>query len=126
MLIQTINSLWMWQSRGESRAFHQATASIQRQQKELLQSTLRENAECSYGREHRFAKIKSLEDFQQHVPICDYESLRLKIEEIASGGQGVLTSEPVLMLEPTGGSSGGSRLIPYRNSPQRAATANHH
>jgi hypothetical protein len=119
MLIQTINSLWMWQSRGESRAFHQATASIQRQQKELLQSTLRENAECSYGREHRFAKIKSLEDFQQHVPICDYESLRLKIEEIASGGQGVLTSEPVLMLEPTGGSSGGSRLIPYTATLRR-------
>ena len=119
MLIPTINSLWMWQSRGENRAFHQATANIQRQQEELLQTTLRENAECSYGREHRFAKTKSLKDFQQHVPICDYESLRPKIEEIASGGQGVLTSEPVLMLEPTGGSSGGSRLIPYTATLRR-------
>ena len=119
MLIRTINSLWKWQSRGESRAFHQSTASIQRQQEELLQSTLRENAECSYGREHRFAKITSLEDFQKHVPICDYESLRPRIEEIANGGQGVLTSEPVLMLEPTGGSSGGSRLIPYTATLRR-------
>lgn len=127
MLIPTINSLWMWQSRGESRAFHQATAKIRRQQEELLQSTLRDNAESSYGREHRFATIKSLEDFQKNVPICDYESLRPKIEEITSGGQGVLTSEPVLMLEPTGGSSGGSRLIPYtatlRRQFQRAISA---
>jgi hypothetical protein len=113
MLTRTINSLWMWQSRGESRAFHKATTNIRRQQEELLQSTLRDNANSSYGREHRFASIKSLEDFQKHVPICDYESLRPKIEEIANGGQGVLTSEPVLMLEPTGGSSGGSRMIPY-------------
>ena len=119
MLIRTINSLWMWQSRGESRAFHLATANIRRQQEELLQTTLRENAECSYGRERRFATIKSLEDFQKHVPICDYEGLRPKIEEIANGGQGVLTSEPVLMLEPTGGSSGGSRLIPYTATLRR-------
>ncbi|MCX7400821.1 MAG: GH3 auxin-responsive promoter family protein [Planctomycetales bacterium] len=127
MLIQTINSLWMWQSRGESRAFHKATTNIRQQQEELLQSTLRDNANSSCGREHRFATIKSLEDFQKHVPICDYESLRPKIEEIASGVQGVLTSEPVLMLEPTGGSSGGSRLIPYtatlRRQFQRAIAA---
>ena len=113
MLIRTINSLWMWQSRGESRAFHKATTNIRQQQEELLQLTLRDNANSRYGRDHRFSQIKSLADFQKHVPICDYESLRPKIEEIANGGQGVLTSEPVLMLEPTGGSSGGSRLIPY-------------
>ncbi len=127
MLIRTINSLWIWQNRGESRAFHQATASIRRQQEEVLQSTLRDNADSGYGREHRFATIKSLEDFQKHIPICDYESLKPKIEEIASGGQGILTSEPVLMLEPTGGSSGGSRLIPYtatlRRQFQRAIAA---
>ena len=127
MLIRTINSLWMWQSRGESRAFHLATANIRRQQEELLQSTLRDNSESSYGREHRFATINSLADFQKHVPICDYEGLRPKIEEIANGEQGVLTSEPVLMLEPTGGSSGGSRLIPYtatlRRQFQRAIAA---
>lgn len=119
MLIRTINSLWMWQSRGESRAFHKATTNIQQQQEELLQLTLRDNANSRYGRDHRFSQIKSLENFQKHVPICDYESLRPKIEEIANGGQGVLTSEPVLMLEPTGGSSGGSRLIPYTATLRR-------
>ena len=119
MLIRTINALWMWQSRIESRAFQQATANIRQQQEELLLSTLRDNADSNYGREHRFATIKSLEDFQKHVPICDYESLRPKIEEIANGGQGILTSEPVLMLEPTGGSSGGTRLIPYTATLRR-------
>jgi hypothetical protein len=119
MLIRTINSLWMWQSHGESQAFHQATKNIRQQQEELLQLTLRDNANSRYGRDHRFATIKSLGDFQKHVPICDYESLRPRIDEIASGEQGVLTSEPVLMLEPTGGSSGGSRLIPYTATLRR-------
>lgn len=127
MLIRTINSLWMWQSRGESRAFHRATTNVRQQQEELLRSTLHENADSRYGREHRFAAIKSLEDFQRNVPVCDYEGLRPEIEEIWNGGQGVLTSEPVLMLEPTGGSSGGSRLIPYtatlRRQFQRAIAA---
>lgn len=127
MLIRAINSFWMWQSRVESRAFHEATTNIRQQQEELLQSTLRDNADSGYGQEHRFAAIKSREDFQKHVPICDYENLKPKIDEIASGGLGVLTSEPVLMLEPTGGSSGGSRMIPYtatlRRQFQRAISA---
>lgn len=119
MLIRMINSLWMWQSRSESRAFHQATGNIRQQQEELLRLTLRDNVTSSYGREHRFVAIKSPEDFQKHVPVCNYESLRQRIEHIKSGGQGVLTSEPVLMMEPTGGSSGGSRLIPYTATLRR-------
>ncbi len=113
MLTQTLNTLWMWQSRREHRAFHAATSRIQQQQERLLQKTLEANPESRYGRLHRFASIKSLDDFQKHVPICDYESLKPQIDEITSGAQGILTSEPVLMMEPTGGSSGGSRLIPY-------------
>ncbi len=127
MLNQVLNTLWMWQSWSENRAFHSATSRIQQQQTQLLQSTIHGNRESRYGREHRFASIRSLEDFRNHVPICDYETLKPQIDEIMSGGQGILTSEPVLMMEPTGGSSGGSRLIPYtatlRLQFQRAISA---
>lgn len=127
MLTHALNTLWMWQSRRESLAFHDATPSIQHQQELLLQNTLRSNIDCRYGQRHRFASIDSLNDFKKYVPICDYESLKPQIDEIAAGEQRVLTTEPVLMMEPTGGSSGGSRLIPYtatlRQQFQRAISA---
>ena len=127
MLTQTLNTLWTWQSRREHQAFHAATSRMQQQQEQLLYATLQQNAECSYGRKHRFASIRSLDDFQRHVPICDYESLKPQIDAIISGQQGILTTEPVLMMEPTGGSSGGSRLIPYtatlRQQFQKAISA---
>ena len=113
MLTTCLNTAWMWQSRRESQAFHAATSQIQQQQEQLLFTTLQRNAECDYGRQHHFDRIRSLDDFQKHVPVCDYESLKPRIDKIASGAQGILTTEPVLMMEPTGGSSGGTRLIPY-------------
>ena len=113
MLTKILNSLWMWQSRGEHQAFLTAASRIQQHQQQLLFTTLQNNAECCYGRQYRFASIKSLNDYQNHVPICDYESLKPQMDAILSGQQGILTTEPVLMMEPTGGSSGGGRLIPY-------------
>ena len=119
MLTAGLNALWMWQSRPESRAFHHAASHVRNQQEELLLATLDENAGCEYGRKFDFAGIGSLADFQDRVPICDYDSLRPHFDAIAVGKQGVLTTEPVLMFEPTGGSSGGSRLIPYTATLRR-------
>ena len=56
--------------------------------------------------------------FHQRVP-QDYESLRPDIEQIMHGGKNVLTEEPILLLEPTGGSSSGTKLIPYTRSLQK-------
>ena len=41
------------------------------------------------------------------------------IQRIAAGEQGVLTAEPVLLLEPTSGSSAASKLIPYTKGLKR-------
>ncbi|MCY2964882.1 MAG: GH3 auxin-responsive promoter family protein [Planctomycetota bacterium] len=127
MLTTLLNTAWMWQSRGESRAFHRATHDIGTCQEDLLRKTLRNNAACDYGQRFGFGTIGSLKEYQDRVPICDYGTLRPEIDAIASGRPGVLTTEPVLMMEPTGGSSGGTKLIPYtatlRRQFQRAIAA---
>lgn len=119
MLTAGLNTLWMWQSRGEARRFRRAASQVRIQQQELLRATLSENAGCKYGQEFDFAGIKSLTDYQDRVPICDYNSLQPRFDAITTGRQGILTIEPVLMLEPTGGSSGGGRLIPYTTTLRR-------
>ncbi|MDT8389972.1 MAG: GH3 auxin-responsive promoter family protein [Lentisphaeria bacterium] len=46
-------------------------------------------------------------------PLTDYEDYREKIEAIRSGKRCGLTPRPTLLLEPTSGSRGGRKLIPY-------------
>jgi len=60
-----------------------------------------------------FCHIRNPADFQMHVPVVTYEELTPWIERIAQGEQSILTAEPVVAFEETGGSIGGRKLIPY-------------
>ena len=49
----------------------------------------------------------------------EYEDIEPYIEQIKAGGQNLLTRDKVLLLEPTSGSSGVSKLIPYTQGLKR-------
>ncbi len=80
---------------------------------ELLRSILATNAACAFGRAHGFQHVNSLEAFRAQVPITDYEKMRPWLARVAAGEGAVLTTEPVIAFEETGGSSAGGKLIPY-------------
>ncbi len=82
-------------------------------QEYLLFSLLKRNANTQFGRRHYFAKIRSMEEFRDKVPVQQYEDLQPYIEEITAGSKGVLTSTPVSKLVPTSGTTGFNKLIPY-------------
>lgn len=77
------------------------------------------NADSAFGRRHGFAKIASVADYQRQVPIIDYDDLTAEIAAIRGGRPGILTSEPVRMLEPSSGSSATSKLIPWTSGLKR-------
>jgi hypothetical protein len=79
----------------------------------VLHNILEKNARSQLGRVHGFATIKSPAKFQQRVPLASYEEFSEQIERIAEGEHAVLTDEPVILFEPTSGSSGAVKLIPY-------------
>jgi len=85
-------------------------------QAEILWRIIRASASTSFGREHRFDSIRSLGDWRDRVPLRDFEGFRPYVERIAAGEAGVLTGEPVRFMEPTGGSSGVEKLVPYTPS----------
>jgi hypothetical protein len=114
-----VNTAWMWQCRREAQAFRAATHAVQPAQERLLGALLSDNANSQFGRAHRFASIRSFDDFRSAVPISTYDALAPRIDRIARGEAQVLTTEQVLMFEPTGGSAGGSKLIPYTSSLRR-------
>jgi hypothetical protein len=85
-------------------------------QRQYLLSLLHRNADTGFGRRHGFSQIKTAAEFQQRVPLADFDDYQPAIEQIGAGQSSVLTSEPVLLLEPTSGSTAASKYIPYTAS----------
>jgi hypothetical protein len=114
------NTAWMMSCLPRALAFQHGSHRVEQIQAALLRRILRRNKDTWIGRRHRFASLQNAREFQDAVPLSTYDDYRGAIERIANGERGVLTSEPVRLLEPTGGSSGGLKLIPYTGSLQRS------
>ena len=82
-------------------------------QRAILQRLLRAGRESAYGRSHQFASITSPAEFAERVPLVTFDDLAPWIDRVASGEAGVLTRSPARFMEPTGGSSGYVKLVPY-------------
>jgi len=112
------NNLWLAASLPEWMRFRHAANRIEATQRQLLTNYVRDNAATAFGREHKFAKIRSWEEFTEQVPVRPYEDLEPWIDQIAAGTTNVLTAESVNLLEPSSGSSGAEKWIPYTASLQ--------
>lgn len=104
---------WMLASAPSAVAFHRATQRVAQSQADLLMTCLRDNADTAFGREFDFRTIETPRDFQKRLPLASYETYANAVGRIAMGEANVLTHEPVLLLEPTSGTTSGEKLIPY-------------
>jgi len=82
-------------------------------QNEKLAGILSSNKSSEYGKLYGFGDIKTIKEFQERVPLRDYEEYKPYIEKIKRGEKRILTSEDVLLLELSSGSTSASKLIPY-------------
>jgi hypothetical protein len=89
---------------------------LKKKQRQKLATLIKKNKHTCFGKEHDFAGIHDAASFQKHVPIREYEDFSPYIHRIVSGERNVLTAEDVILLEPTGGTTSGSKLIPYTRS----------
>jgi hypothetical protein len=85
-------------------------------QQDCLKKMIKNNKETLYGKKYQFDKISSVKEFQNKVPIVDYDEIESCIKRIAAGEKNILTSDPVLMMEKTGGSTSANKFIPYTKS----------
>lgn len=76
-----------------------------------LEALLERNAGSAYLR--RFGAPGTLGEFRARVPVVSYDELLTWIERIREGEADVLFAGRPVAFERTGGSSGGSKLIPY-------------
>lgn len=96
-----------------------ATIAPRKVQEDLLLKIIQQNAGTLFGKEHRFAEIKTYEDFAGRVPIRDFEGHRPYIEQIFEGTSNVLTAEGPHYFAKTSGTTGKPKYIPITLQTQK-------
>ena len=96
-----------------SVTFRRALRDPRKTQTAILESFLRKNATTVYGAKYGYASIRGISDFQNNVPIVDYDDLAPYVERIAAGEANILTAAPVRMMERSSGSASSRKLVPY-------------
>ncbi|QIZ73185.1 GH3 auxin-responsive promoter family protein [Oxynema aestuarii] len=82
-------------------------------QRSRLHDLLTRNQTTEIGRRYGFGTIADDRDYRDRVPIHTYEDLAEAIARMAAGETGVLCADEAIAVEVTGGSTSGSKLIPY-------------
>ena len=107
------NTLWVGSALPALTSFRHALNHPARTQENILRRLLAANAACAFGRAHDFDRLRTYAEFARQVPAADYAAFAPWIDRIRAGEPGVLTTDPVTHLIPTGGSTGARKLIPF-------------
>ncbi len=113
-----INTLCCQLYRAEYKRFMSVT-SVHELQETRLKEILKKNEDTAYARKYGFKNIDNIKEYQQRVPLSDYEGYRPYIEQITQREENQLTMERIITLEPTSGSTKAAKLIPYTKSLKR-------
>ncbi|MGG5209026.1 GH3 auxin-responsive promoter family protein [Chryseobacterium sp. MIQD13] len=81
-------------------------------QEALLLSLVKTAQKTLFGREHDFENIQSVKEFQEKVPVADYEDLKPYIERVKKGQANILWTETPEYFAKTSGTTSGSKYIP--------------
>jgi len=108
-----LNTAWMLKCGIEWAAFAHACRDVAAAQERILARMLRANRDTQFGRLHDFGGLADVRTFQRRVPLSTYDDYADHMRRIGDGEANVLTRDPVRLLEPTSGTTGGEKLIPY-------------
>ena len=112
-LCTVVNACWLAAALPARRRFLAALRRPREEQEQRLRSYLRANARTAFGQEHRFDRIRTVDEYQARVPVRTYDETEPWIRRVADGGRDVLTSAPVERLVPSSGSTSAAKLIPF-------------
>ncbi|WP_431243525.1 GH3 auxin-responsive promoter family protein [Flavobacterium sp. P21] len=79
---------------------------------EVFKSLIQNAKETEFGKDHNFASIKTIEDFQKNVPIRDYEDLKSYVEKVKLGEANILWKGKPIYFAKTSGTTSGAKYIP--------------
>ena len=102
------------------RSFQRMTDHPEEVQRALLRRIMSANQDTAFGRQHRFAQVQTVADYQAAVPVGGYESFRPWVDRMAAGEASVLTAEAPDLFTLTSGTTGRPKLIPVNGLTRRS------
>ncbi|MGH1518908.1 GH3 auxin-responsive promoter family protein [Chryseobacterium sp. JK1] len=105
------NAALIWAKKHVQKA-EEFKKNAEKNQEDLLLSLVGTAQKTLFGREHDFENIHSVKEFQERVPIADYEDLKPYIERVKKGQANILWTETPEYFAKTSGTTSGSKYIP--------------
>ena len=102
---------------------HRAHRNAGAAQQTCLRRVLARSAGSRYAKERGIDATTDYGTFQNRVPVVGYHDIAEHCEAIAHGATGVLTREPVVMMERTSGSTAAAKSIPFTRAMLREVAA---
>ncbi|MCK4462832.1 MAG: GH3 auxin-responsive promoter family protein [Candidatus Omnitrophica bacterium] len=96
----------------KAKAFEEATKDPIKAQRKALFEFLVRNQKTKYGLKYNFSKIKSIDEYQDIVPLNNYEMLYPYIERMTRGESNILTVDKPILFGITSGTTGRPKFIP--------------
>ena len=81
-------------------------------QAETFNKLLKKANNTEFGKDHNFSSIKNYKDFQNQVPIRDYEALKPYVDRVVAGEKNILWPGQPLYFAKTSGTTSGAKYIP--------------
>ena len=114
------------QSIGRTLAVPASVASIESLKKpdetqlQLLRRIINRNRDSEFGKRYDFRSVRTIDDYQRRVPLHNYDDFRADIDRMMAGEKNVLVADDVQLFETTGGSTGGSKSLPFTDASLKA------
>ena len=81
-------------------------------QEKVFKNLINKAKNTTFGVDHHFNEINTIEDFQKKVPVRDYEALRGYVDEVVAGKENILWPGKPLYFAKTSGTTSGVKYIP--------------
>ena len=81
-------------------------------QKRVFEKLIKQAANTSFGKDHKFSAIRTYQDFANQVPIRDYEELKPYIEKVVAGEEDIVWPGKPIYFAKTSGTTSGAKYIP--------------
>ncbi|WP_299098161.1 GH3 auxin-responsive promoter family protein [uncultured Winogradskyella sp.] len=81
-------------------------------QQKVFENLIGEAKHTAFGKDHNFSSISSFKDFQNNVPVRDYEELKPYVERVVAGEEDILWKGKPIYFAKTSGTTSGAKYIP--------------
>jgi hypothetical protein len=116
-LLVRLGRVMSYPTRRQLWLFESACQSPETVQTQLLQQIVASQTDTGFGRDHKFAVIKTVADYRRNVPIAPYEYVSPYIEKVQGGDTSALLADRrVRMFALTSGTTASRKLIPVTDA----------